>query len=128
MVGGAKGIGESLGIPLDILGATVVAVGTGLPELAFEIAAVREGDTSLALGDIFGATLVNITLTLGILGAIATPSIASLVPVVVGVILVSALALGFSYRGDFSTMEASVLMAVFLSYLVWQSEVLTLPF
>ncbi len=127
MVGGAKGIGESLGIPLDILGATVVAVGTGLPELAFEIAAVREGDTSLALGDIFGSTLVNITLTLGILGAIATPSIASLVPVVVGVILVGALALSFSYRGDFSIVEASILMVVFLFYLVWQSEILPLP-
>gem|GEM_PF-6048091 len=49
-------------------------------------------------------------------------------PVVIGVILVGALALAFSYRGDFSMVEASVLMAVFVSYLVWQSEVLPLPF
>lgn len=117
MVVGAKGIGEALGIPIEVLGATVVAVGTGLPELAFEISAVKKGDTSLALGDIFGSTLVNITLTLGILGLISSPSMVPLIPVLLGLVLVAALALFFSWRGEFSMLEASVLLLVFLAYI-----------
>jgi len=117
MVFGAKGLGESLGIPIEVLGATVVAVGTGLPELAFEISAVKKGDTSLALGDIFGSTLVNITLTLGILGLISSPSMTPLIPVLLGLVLVAALALFFSWRGDFSMWEASVLLMVFIGYI-----------
>ncbi len=121
MVLGAKGIGEALGIPVQILGATVVAVGTGLPELAFEISAVKKGDTSLALGDIFGSTLVNITLTLGILGIISNISLSSLAPVLLGLVMATTLALIFSYRGDFSLLEASILLTVFLIYIVLQA-------
>ena len=123
MVVGAKGIGEALGIPIEVLGATVVAVGTGLPELAFEISAVKKGDTSLALGDIFGSTLVNITLTLGILGLMSSPSMVPLIPVLTGLVFVAALAMFFSWRGEFSVLESSVLLFVFISYigiqLVW---------
>ena len=120
LVNGAKGLGEAFGIPVEVLGATVVAVGTGLPELAFEISAVRNGDVNLALGDIFGSVLVNITLTIGVLGLLSTPSIATLVPVLFGVIGVAALAIAFSYGGDFSVKEASVLLLFFLGYLAYQ--------
>ncbi len=117
MVTGAEGLGEALGIPIEILGATVVAVGTGLPELAFEIAAVKKGDTSLALGDIFGSTLVNITLTLSILGLISTPSITSLVPILLAIVVVGGLAMFFSWKGEFSRIEAAVLLLIFIGYI-----------
>jgi cation:H+ antiporter len=120
MVTGAKGLGEVLGIPIEILGATVVAVGTGLPELAFEIAAVKKGDTSLALGDIFGSTLVNITLTLSILGLISTPSIVSLVPVLLGLVVIGGFAVLFSWKGEFSRIEAAILLLIFIGYIAFQ--------
>ena len=120
MVVGAKGLGETLGVPIELLGATVVAVGTGLPELAFEVAAIKEGDYSLALGDIFGSTLVNITLSLGILGLISDPSIISLLPVLIGIVIVGCLALVFSWKGEFSMKEASILLLVFLVYVGFQ--------
>lgn len=120
MVVGAKGLGIILGIPIEILGATVVAVGTGLPELAFEITAVKKGDISLALGDIFGSTLVNITLTLSILGLISTPVITSLTPVLLGLVLVGALSMFFSWRGDFSPLEGGILLTIFLVYILAQ--------
>lgn len=121
MVTGAKGLGEALGIPIELLGATVVAVGTGLPELAFEVAAIKEGDYSLALGDIFGSTLVNITLTLGILGLISTPSIVSLMPILLAIVLVGALTMFFSWKGEFSMKEASILLLIFLTYIGFQA-------
>lgn len=120
MVMGAKGLGEALGIPIELLGATVVAVGTGLPELAFEVTAIKEGDYSLALGDIFGSTLVNITLSLSILGLISTPSIVSLIPVLLAIVLVGALTLIFSYKGEVSMKEALVLLVVFAAYIGFQ--------
>ncbi|MFP4038318.1 MAG: sodium:calcium antiporter [Candidatus Nanohaloarchaea archaeon] len=121
MVAGAKGLGEAIGIPIEILGATVVAVGTGLPELAFEVTAIRKGDYSLALGDIFGSTLVNITLSLGLLGLISTPSIISLMPVLLGLVLVGGLTMIFSWKGEFSRIEALILLAVFLAYILFQA-------
>jgi len=120
MVHGTEGIGQALGIPLELLGATVVAVGTGLPELAFEVTAIRKDDTSLAMGDIFGSTLVNITLILSALGIISTPTVTSLIPVLAGIVLVSALALIFSYRRKFSRLEGTILLAVFIGYIVVQ--------
>ncbi|MEF8880369.1 MAG: hypothetical protein V5A72_00885 [Candidatus Nanohaloarchaea archaeon] len=120
MVIGAKGLGELLGIPIELLGATVVAVGTGLPELAFEVAAIKEGDYSLALGDIFGSTLVNITLSLSILGLISTPSIVSLVPVLLAIVIVGGLTMFFSWKGEFSMKEASILLLIFIAYIGFQ--------
>jgi cation:H+ antiporter len=121
MVIGVKGLGEVLGIPVELLGATVVAVGTGLPELAFEIAAIKEGDYSLALGDIFGSTLVNITLSLGVLGLISTPSIISLIPVLLAIVVVGGLTMLFSWKGEFSMKEASVLLLIFIAYIGFQA-------
>jgi len=54
-------------IKLSLIGATLLAVGTSLPELALEIHAIRKKEYSLALGDIFGSSLLNISLVLGIL-------------------------------------------------------------
>lgn len=68
-------IGTMSGIGLETLGATVVAVGTGLPEITLELNAVKRREYALALGDIFGSTLVNLTLILGILAVISPTDI-----------------------------------------------------
>jgi len=119
MVLGAKGLGTTLGVPIEILGATVVAVGTGLPELAFELAAIRKGDTSLAVGDIFGSSLVNITLTLSVLGILSSPSVVSLLPVLVGVGVLGGFTVYLSRTGRFSVKDGVVLAVLFMGYLLW---------
>lgn len=68
-------IGTMFGIGLETLGATVVAVGTGLPEITLELNAVKRREYALALGDIFGSTLVNLTLILGLLAIISPTEI-----------------------------------------------------
>jgi len=55
-----------LGAPPILIGAKVVALGTSLPELTVDFAAVRRGRVQLALGDIIGSNLTNLTLVLGI--------------------------------------------------------------
>ncbi|MDH5375673.1 MAG: sodium:calcium antiporter [Candidatus Bathyarchaeota archaeon] len=55
-----------LGIPPILIGAKVVAIGTSLPELTLDFAAVRRGRVQLAIGDVIGSNLTNLTLVLGL--------------------------------------------------------------
>ncbi len=70
-VDAAVEIGRLFGFSLETLGATVIAVGTGLPELTLTLNAVKRREYALALGDVFGSTLVNLTLLLGFLSLIS---------------------------------------------------------
>jgi len=62
----ASNIAAFLGIPPILIGAKIVAIGTSLPELALDVAAVRRGRIHLAIGDVIGSNLSNIALVLGI--------------------------------------------------------------
>lgn len=63
----ATRVAHFLNINLSLFGGTLIAVGTSLPELALEIHAIRRREYSLVLGDIFGSSLLNVSLILGIL-------------------------------------------------------------
>jgi len=60
------GIAQSLGLPPSVIGATIIAFGTSLPELATTIQALKKRLFGMALGNIFGSCITNLTLVLGI--------------------------------------------------------------
>ncbi|MEM3715997.1 MAG: sodium:calcium antiporter [Candidatus Bathyarchaeia archaeon] len=66
IVESASYIAEALGVPRVVIGATIVAFGTSLPELANGINATRKGHIELVLGNIVGSGFMNITLILGV--------------------------------------------------------------
>jgi hypothetical protein len=66
LVTGATGIARDLGISETVIGLTVVAVGTSLPELATSVVAARRGEAGLALGNIIGSNVFNIFAILGL--------------------------------------------------------------
>jgi cation:H+ antiporter len=66
IVDSASTIAEITGFKQSVIGATLIALGTSLPELTVGIVAIRRKHFELALGDIIGSCLVNITLVLGI--------------------------------------------------------------
>lgn len=70
VVWGAVGIAQAFGISDLVIGLTVVAVGTSLPELASSISAVRKGEHDLALGNVIGSNLFNTLLVAALAGAI----------------------------------------------------------
>jgi cation:H+ antiporter len=72
IVDSASFVAEYIGIPRVIIGATVVAFGTSVPELATSINATRKGHLDMALGNIVGSCFINITLILGV-SLIASP-------------------------------------------------------
>lgn len=59
-------IAAGLGAPPILVGAKVVSIGTSLPELTLDFAAVRRGRVQLAIGDVLGSNLTNLTLVLGL--------------------------------------------------------------
>ena len=74
-VGSAIEIGKIIDVPLEVIGATAVAIGTGLPELSLELNAVKKREYGLALGNVFGSVLVNFTLVLGMMSVFSPVSI-----------------------------------------------------
>jgi cation:H+ antiporter len=66
LVNGAVGIASSLGVSGLVLGLTVVALGTSLPELATAIVALRRGERDMAVGNIVGSNIFNIGMVLGV--------------------------------------------------------------
>lgn len=69
-VGGATDIAAALGVSESIIALTIVAAGTSLPELATSVAAASKGNTDMALGNILGSNILNITLVLGVASCI----------------------------------------------------------
>ncbi len=66
VVSSGLNIAVSLGVPPILVGAKVVAIGTSLPELTLDLTAVKRGRVHLAIGDIIGSNLTNLTLVLGL--------------------------------------------------------------
>lgn len=70
LIDGAQGLAHALGMSERIVGLTVVAVGTSLPEMAASLVAALRGYSSLAVGNIVGANIFNIFMILGVVGMI----------------------------------------------------------
>ncbi|MCD8476804.1 MAG: hypothetical protein LRY68_01715 [Sulfurospirillum sp.] len=71
LVWGAVGIATLLGVSDLIIGLTVIAVGTSLPELATSIAAVKKGESDIAIGNVVGSNIFNILAVIGVASVIA---------------------------------------------------------
>lgn len=70
LVWGAVAIAEAFGVSTLIIGLTIVALGTSLPELAASVVAARKGEHDIAIGNIVGSNMFNILAVIGIAGSI----------------------------------------------------------
>jgi cation:H+ antiporter len=71
LVDGAVGAAERLGVPTLVVGLTVVAIGTSLPELVTAITSARKAVADLAIGNVLGANIANLSLIVGVAAVIA---------------------------------------------------------
>lgn len=123
LVWGAVTVAQSLGVSDLVIGLTIVAIGTSLPELASSLMAVKKGEHDLALGNVLGSGIFN---TLAVVGIAATIHPLSLEPAVLyrDWTLMTALTAalffmgyGFSGRqGRINRAEGAVLMSIYLVY------------
>jgi len=124
VVWGAIGIARAAGISDLVIGLTVVAVGTSLPELASSIAAVRKGEDEIAFGNIVGSNMFNTLAVVGIAGVIAPfeierVSVVRDLPVMAGLTLLMLL-FGIGRRGGpgrINRYEATLLVLGYVTYL-----------
>lgn len=122
LVYGAVGIATSLGVSEVIVGLTVVAVGTSLPELASSVIAARKGESDLALGNVLGSNLFNTLAVVGIAGSIAPTPIEREI-LYRDITVMSALTLllflfsyGFRGKARIARVEGAVLLAAYIGY------------
>lgn len=120
-VSGAVEAAHRLHISEAVIGLTVVAGGTSLPELATSIVAARKGQGDIAIGNVLGSVVFNTLFILGLTGIILPLHIAGLTPVDWLALIGSMFLLwGMSYtRYTLERWEGYVLVALFLAYLAW---------
>jgi cation:H+ antiporter len=70
LVDGAENIAQYLGISELVIGLTIVAVGTSLPELAVSVISALKGDTGIAIGNVIGSNVFNLLAVVGVAGLI----------------------------------------------------------
>lgn len=122
LVWGAVGIAKALGVSDLIIGLTIVAIGTSLPELASSIVAVRKNEHDMALGNIIGSNMFNLLVVVGIAGAVSPmqvgPEVLSRDWVVMAglTIVLLPMCLGFRKPGSINRFEGALLMVVYLGY------------
>ena len=115
-------IAFSLGMSETLVGLTIVAIGTSLPELVTSITAAIKKESEIALGNIIGSNIFNIMFVLGISSTISPISINNNIIVdIVLMILVTFVVLIFAttHKRKINRIEGSVLFAIYIAYLTF---------
>ena len=120
-VDSASSVAYSLGISEGVVGLTVVAGGTSLPELATSVVAARKGQSAIAIGNVIGSNVFNILMILGLTATISPLAIEGITTLDMAVMLVSvALVWFFSFtRYTVERWEGGLLVVGYLVYLWW---------
>lgn len=120
LVWGAVEIAHYFGVSDLVVGLTIVAVGTSLPELASSIAAARKNEVDLAVGNIIGSNLFNTLAVVGLAGAIAPMQIEQEVFTrdmpVMSVLTVLLLVFGFGKKGQINRIKGLILLLAYIGY------------
>ena len=131
LVNSATEIAKSLGVPESVIGLTVVALGTSLPELVTAITSLMKGHGALSLGNIIGANIFNLVLVSGVsvtINPFTVPMTSSLfgqnaslvldLPIVF--LVMAILTIPTAIRGKLSRWQGISLLAIYAAYLVLQ--------
>lgn len=120
-VEGSSSVARALRIPSMIVGLTIVAMGTSLPELVTSVVAARKNEVDMAFGNVIGSNIFNILFILGVTAAISP--VAFIMENVVDsilLVLVSILVWVFAWsRLHIEKKEGVVLLALYAAYLVY---------
>jgi len=127
---GAVEVARGLGVSDLIIGLTIVALGTSLPELASAVMAIRKGEDDIAVGNVIGSNLFNTLAVVGIAGAIrpmdVAPEVFSRDIPVMGLLTVALFIISYGYHGQgrINRFGGAALLASYLAYtalLAWNA-------
>lgn len=120
-VDSASSVALSLGISEGVVGLTIVAGGTSLPELATSVVAARKGQSAIAIGNVIGSNVFNILLILGLTATISPLEIEGITTIDMAVMLLSVALVWLFSRTRYTVerWEGAVLVAGYMLYLGW---------
>jgi cation:H+ antiporter len=118
-VNSASNIAAALGVPAILIGAKIVAIGTSLPELTLDLAAIRRGRMQLAIGGIIGSNLTNLTLILGLvlLASPFTVDLTVFIEIIPFLMITTVIFWRFIMRGGVSKVGGTLML---LTYVLFQ--------
>ncbi|MEM9992295.1 MAG: calcium/sodium antiporter [Bacteroidota bacterium] len=124
-VDGAETVGLSFGIPPFIIGVTIIAFGTSLPELASSVASIYQGTSEIVLSGVLGSNITNITLVLATVAVIGKniPLDKNILRVDIPMLVISSLLLFFvASDRAISVIEAVLLLLSLVVFLVYSLQ------
>lgn len=122
LVDGAIGLAKMAGMSERVIGLTIVAIGTSLPELAAAVVAARKGKTDMAVGNVIGSNLLNIFLILGVTSTILPMPFDATANIDLGLVVVATLLLfgaTFFYNPrKIGKKEGVIFISLYIIYLI----------
>ena len=121
VVNSASDIAIALGMSETLVGLTIVAIGTSLPELVTSLTALKKGENQLVIGNVIGSNIFNILFVLGASSAITAISLdSSMLIDVTFMVFVTVLCFIFGKTQDkFDRKEGAILVALFIGYMIF---------
>ncbi|WP_404363820.1 calcium/sodium antiporter [Marinobacter sp.] len=123
LVWAASELALTLGVPPIIVGLTIIALGTSLPELAASLAAALKGEHEMAFGNIVGSNLFNLLAVLAVPAflnpvTLTTSSVVRDYGTMAGLtLLLAAFAYGMQRKGKLARLEGGILLAIYAGYM-----------
>ena len=117
----AKKIALSIGMSQTMVGLTVVALGTSLPELVTSVVASRKGENGLALGNVIGSNIFNILMVLGASAAVKPVAVNGLAVIDAGCLIVFSVITWLLCRSKqrISRLEGFIMLGMYTVYLIY---------
>ena len=124
LINSSVAIANYFGLSDLVIGLTIIAIGTSLPELAASIMSVIKNEADIAVGNVLGSNMFNMLAVIGIPGLIQPTQYEEVVlyrdlPVMLGLTVLIGLMAFLQKRGRFARIEGIVLLLCFLSYQYW---------
>ena len=120
-VSGATSVALALNVPEAVVGLTIVAGGTSMPELATSVVAARKGNSGIAIGNVIGSNVFNILFVVGLTGVVCPMTVSGITYIDLAVMTGSMVLLWFfAYtKLTIARWEGAVLTGLFLGYMGW---------
>lgn len=119
VVDSATNIATSFGMSANLVGLTIVAVGTSLPEFVTSIIAIKKGETEIAIGNVIGSNIFNILLVLGLAATISPITLSSLALIDIIFMVSITVLLYFFMKKDNSLVKSQgiIFLIVYVAYM-----------
>ena len=121
VVNSATDIATSFGMSANLVGLTIIAVGTSLPEFVTSVVAIRKGETEIAIGNVIGSNIFNILLVLGLAATISPITISTLALIDVLFMVAITVLLYFFMKKDNSLVKSQgiIFLVIYVAYMAY---------